>query len=200
MSTPSATPVANETSGTTTSSSSSRNTGNGNNSRARRRTEGSSTVQGSDGSTFEGGCPEIGAVVGLRTEKITKKVPFSVFVEKLADYVITTFKHAADIEQSIRCMVDPFEDFTDTHKPPPLMVENPSFDERYLQQERIKVYVVRDNALRDNVIKVYGLTWRQCTSALQMVIKGWTITPPWLAHTIWCGCLSILRPLRRAST
>ena len=69
-------------------------------------------------------------------------------------------------------MVDPFEDFTDTHKPPPLMVENPSFDEKYLQQERIKVYVVRENALRDNVIKVYGLTWRQCTSALQMVIKG----------------------------
>ena len=97
MPTQDTTPGANDTYGATTSSSSSRNTGNGNNSRARRRTEGSSTVQGSDGSTFEGGCPEIGAVVGLRTEKITKKVPFSVFVEKLVDYVITTFKHASDI-------------------------------------------------------------------------------------------------------
>ena len=40
------------------------------------------TIQSTDGASFEGSCSEIGAVMGLRTEKITQKVPFSIFVEK----------------------------------------------------------------------------------------------------------------------
>ena len=133
---------------------------------------GSTNVQSTDGTTFEGGCPEINGVVGLRTEKISKKVSFSVFTDNIADYIITTFKHPADIELSVRLLTDPFEGFAESYKPAPLTVEDPSFDERYLQQERIKSYVVRENTLRDNVIKTYGLIWRQCTSALQAVIKG----------------------------
>ena len=58
------------------------------------------------------------------------------------------------------------------HKSVPLNVADPSFDERMLQQERIKAYVSRENQLKDNVIKVYGLFWRQCSSALQAVVKG----------------------------
>ena len=73
---------------------------------------------------------------------------------------------------SIRFMIDPFDGFAETHKPSPLMNEDPSFDERYLQQERIRSFVARENILKENVIKVFGLIWRQCTSALQAVIKG----------------------------
>jgi len=68
---------------------SSQSNSNGN-SRSRRNNNRSSnssstTVQSTYGTSFEGPCPEIGAVLGLRSEKITKKVPFSVFVEKLGN-------------------------------------------------------------------------------------------------------------------
>ena len=155
------------------SNSNSRRNRNGNSRNNNRSNNNSATtVQSTEGSSFEGGCPDVNAVVGLRTEKINKKVPFSVFTERLADYVITELKHASDIELSIRVLADPYQGFVERHKPQPLMFENPSFDEKYMQQERIKSYIVRENTLKDNVIKVYGLIWRQCTSALQAVIKG----------------------------
>ena len=74
-----------------------RNNRNNNNSRSNNN---NTTVLSSDAASFEGGCPEINGVVGLRTEKINKKVPFSVFTEILADYVITELRHASDIDRS----------------------------------------------------------------------------------------------------
>ena len=102
--------------------------GNNNRNNNSRRNNNATVVQSTDGAAFEGGCPDISAVVGLRTEKITKKVPFSVFVEKFADFVMIDFKHASDIELCIRYMSDPLEDFALKYKPVPLMEENPSFD------------------------------------------------------------------------
>ena len=64
-------------------------------------------VQSSDGTSFEGACPDVGAVIGLRTEKMTKKVPFAIFKEKLADYVIRSIKYGSDIEECIRQLQDP---------------------------------------------------------------------------------------------
>ena len=130
------------------------------------------TIQSTDGASFEGSCSEIGAVMGLRTEKITKKVPFSIFVEKLGDYIITDIKYGSDIENCVRRMEDPFLNFETKHKPTSLTTQEPSFDDKMLQQERLKAYVLRENQLKDNIIKVYGLLWRQCSSALQAVIKG----------------------------
>ena len=52
------------------------------------------------------------------------------------------------------------------------MVDDPSFDENYIQQIRLKAYVDRVNVLKENCVKVYGLIWGQCTNALQAVIKG----------------------------
>ena len=56
---------------------------------------------GSDPISFEGACPDIGAVLALRSERITKKTDFSVFVENVADYVIANPKYGSDIEQCI---------------------------------------------------------------------------------------------------
>ena len=63
-------------------------------------------------------------------------------------------------------------EFAAPRKPAPLGIENPSFDEKMMQQERIKAYVSRENGLKDNITKIYGTVWRQCTSALQAVVKG----------------------------
>ena len=100
---------------------------------------------------------EIGAVLALRSEKITKKAAFSVFTEKVADYVISNHKYGSDIEQAIRKLRDPMEGFVDLYKPPPLTVQDPTFDDKLIQQERIKSYISRENALKDNTTKVYGI-------------------------------------------
>ena len=68
---------------------------------------------------------------------------------------------------------DPFIGFGSCHEPEPLVDgENAPFGEKWLFQERLKAYVSRENQLKDNIVKVYGLVWRQCTSALQAVLKG----------------------------
>ena len=90
----------------------SRKSNNGNMS-GNRSNRGITNVQSTDGATFEGGCPEINVVVGIRTDKISKKVTFSVFTENVADYIITTFKHEADIELSIHLLTNPFDGFAE---------------------------------------------------------------------------------------
>ena len=46
---------------------------------------------------FEGETPEIGCVLGLRNEKITKKVPFDTFRDKIADFIVKKLDNAMDI-------------------------------------------------------------------------------------------------------
>ena len=129
-------------------------------------------MQSSEGASFEGACPDIGGILGLRSERINKKLPFSVFTEKLADYVGAEIKYGRDLETCIKLMQDPRKGFEERHKPPPLTVEEPTFDDKYLQQEKLKRYITRETHLEENISKVYSIVWRQCTSALQAVIKG----------------------------
>ena len=100
--------------------------------------------QSSDSTTFEGACPEIGAVIALRTETIKKREPYAVFTDKLADYVITTMKHGSDVERCIRHLVDPMEGFKEKYEPPPLLDPNPPFNLCFLLEERLKACVKRE--------------------------------------------------------
>ena len=57
--------------------------------------------------TFEGDTKEIGVVVGLKMDKFHKKVPFETFAEKLQNYVISNFKHGADLQPIFYNLSDP---------------------------------------------------------------------------------------------
>ena len=72
-----------------------------------------------------------------------KKFSFSVFTERVSGCVIVNLKHGSDIEQCVRKLEDPFEDFISEYKPTPLVEAEPSFDVRFEQQERIKAYISR---------------------------------------------------------
>ena len=141
------------------------------NSNSRSRTSNTSIIT-SDGVSFEGACPDINGIVALRTEKITKKVPFSIFIERLAEYALSDIEYGSDLENAIRFLQDPTVGFKETHMPPPLHTDTPTFDEKFLQQERLKSFIVRENMLKRNCSKLYSIIWRQCSSALQAVIKG----------------------------
>ena len=61
--------------------------------------------------------PEVGAVLGLRTEYLSKKVSFEVFLEKMTDYVLRELKNAADVVSVVRDMTNPSDDFAKKHMP-----------------------------------------------------------------------------------
>ena len=41
-----------------------------------------------------------------------------------------------------------------------------------MQEQRYKMYILRESQLEDNISKAYSLVWGQCTNALQSVVKG----------------------------
>ena len=65
--------------------------------------------QGSDSNSFEGADPDTGVVLGLRAERIKKKVPFDVFTEKVSyieslrvflGFPLTTYKNYLLLENT----------------------------------------------------------------------------------------------------
>ena len=66
---------------------------------------------------FEGKTKEIGAVLGLKNERMTHKVSFDTFREKLADYVLKEFTQARHVIVLVEEMKDPMKDFVDNNKP-----------------------------------------------------------------------------------
>ena len=61
------------------------------------------------------GKPEVGAVLGLRTEYLNKKVSFEVFLEKMTDYVLRELKDAADVVSVVRDMTNATDEFANKH-------------------------------------------------------------------------------------
>ena len=122
---------------------------------------------------FEGDTPEIGCVLGLRSEKMTKKVQFDTFREKLEDYLVKTLTSPMDIMPILKDMVDPYERFVREHLPKDLSAEeakSPAKNEVFKQ--KIKKYVDRELLLYDNRIKIYAYVWGQCSGGLRAVISG----------------------------
>ena len=60
---------------------------------------------------FEGDTPEIGCVVGLKSEKIAAKEQFDTFRDKVTEYILKEFTNGIDVVPYIRDMEDPSEDF-----------------------------------------------------------------------------------------
>ena len=65
--------------------------------------------------TWVGDKPEVGTVLGLRTEYLNKKVSFEVFLEKMTDYVLRELKDAADVVSVVRDMTNATDEFANKH-------------------------------------------------------------------------------------
>ena len=84
------------------------NSRSGSNSRGRNN---NNIVQNTDGNNFEGACTDINAVVALRTERMNKKVPYIIFTERVADYVLLEITFGSDLESCIRFLDNPKDGF-----------------------------------------------------------------------------------------
>lgn len=122
---------------------------------------------------FVGDTSDIGAVIALKNEKISKKAPFAMFREKLADYVIKTLTHPDDVFKIIKKMEDPEAKFEKEHMPTDLTNEEAkSMAKKSIFEQKCKLYVAREQTMKSNKSKIYSLIWGQCSPGLQAIIQG----------------------------
>jgi hypothetical protein len=121
---------------------------------------------------YEGKTPEIGGILALRNENFSKKVPFSVFQQKLKNHILTEFDYARDIVPLI-------DDFTDTveqlNEEQPEDIPTKDKDSQvaiWRKQEEVKAHIKRINTLENNKETLCGFIWGQCSNALKEIIKG----------------------------
>ena len=82
-----------------------------------RRADSRKTVLSNNERTWEGDTPEIGAVLGLRTENLNKKTSFSVFMEKMEEYILRKLNNGSDVLPLVRDQKDPSVIFETKHLP-----------------------------------------------------------------------------------
>ena len=108
---------------------------------------------------FEGAKSEIGAVLGMRHEKMKLKVMYDVFVETFTNYLTSNMTGAKDI---VKTIVDGDDMLARTNEEEPVDLTE--------EEEKSKVKVFQQT--KDNLVKIYGLIWGQCSAGLQTAIKG----------------------------
>jgi hypothetical protein len=161
------TPAQNETpTGTTPATASGSDTSNQQSNRSNYNTR-ARTTRPTQVSSFKGSIPEIGAVIGTKTESRTQG-SFKMFQEKLVGYIMEKYDHPRDIAPVVRDLEDMDLDKHEPEDPD----KNASATKIQIHREKVKRHLNRMEALEDNKMRVYGLVWGQCTAALQAELRG----------------------------
>ena len=128
------------------------------NSNSNRRNDNRKNVFTNNEKTWQGNTPDVGAVLGLRTEFLDKKVSFRVFMEKMEEHAVRKLDNGNDLIPLMREQVDPRISFENTHLPKVLTaVEKLNEVKVEVHKQRIKMYVNREIELNMNMTKIYGL-------------------------------------------
>jgi hypothetical protein len=121
---------------------------------------------------YEGSNPEIGGVLVLCNETFSKKVPFSVFQQKLKNHILTEFDYARDIIPIIDEFKDTLEQLNKEQLGDIPVKDKTSQVAIWMKQEEVKAHIKRINTLKNNKETLCGLIWGQCSNALKEIIKG----------------------------
>jgi len=98
------------------------------------------TVLSNNERTWERDTPEIGAVLGLRTEYLNKKTSFSVFMEKMEEYILRKLNNGSDVLPLVRDQKDPHLAFETKHLPKDLSAEDKKSEVKVeIHKQRIKL-------------------------------------------------------------
>ena len=115
------------------------NSGGGNRPRPNRTNDRLSAARGSSEKDFAGATPQIGGVLGLRSENVTRKIPFDVFLEKMETYIMNEMRqgeHLVDITKGHN--VDVVATFESTQKPTAIDESTDSEIDKEILKEEIK--------------------------------------------------------------
>ena len=120
--------------------------------------------------TWQGEKPEIDGKMGLRKKWLDKKMSYSTFMEKMVEYVLRDFTNANDVLPLVRDEVDPMMGFEAKKLPKDFFfsdVDKKLEAKVAVKQQRIKLYVIRETELGNNMQKIYGLVKGQCSHSLK---------------------------------
>ena len=146
---------------------------NSNNRSNVRSSNGNTTVVSSNDVSWEGTKPEIGAVLGLKAERLKYKASFEVFRQKLINYVLREFTNPKDILPAVKKFENPLDNFTLKHKPTDLTAEEKKSDVLVaIQNQKVKLLVERETCARTNLDKLYGIVKGQCSSAIISILNN----------------------------
>ena len=121
---------------------------------------------------FEGAKSEIGGVLGMRHEKMKNKVVFDDFIEKFVIYLTANMTGARDVIKTVLDRDDTMARI-DKDEPKDLSTADAgSAVKVLLKTEEVKKFGHRKQLAKDNLVKIYGLIWGQCSSGLQTSLKG----------------------------
>jgi len=118
-------------------------------------------------SNFKGSVPDVGAVIGTKTES-TVKGSFKKFQETLVGYIMEKYDLLRDIAPIVRDL----KDMDLEHHKPAGPAEDAYAMKIKIHREKVKRHLNCMEALEDNNIRVYGLVWGQYTAALQAELRG----------------------------
>ena len=120
---------------------------------------------------YAGENKDIGVILAMRTERYSKKVVFSIFIERLKTHALTSFDDAKDIVTLLEQREDPADAIV-KEAPKDLVTNKDSDVEKWMNLERCKTYMRRLETLENNKQTLYGLIWGQCSHGLQEVVKA----------------------------
>ena len=119
---------------------------------------------------FEGNNSIVGAVLGLKSEKVDTKLPFDAFQAKMSDFIVVEMVGGRDVVPIVKIMVDPTA-ILDRKSPEDLEGSDLSNQTKVsMHNERLKMFVKRELKLEENVEKVFSLIWGLCSHGLQEII------------------------------
>ena len=122
---------------------------------------------------YKGYTPEVGYILALCTEKLTKKITFDTFQEKLVTYINKELTYAMYVVYVVKHMKDTKINFNNKNKPKDLTEEEAKSPmNKMIQDQELKQYVYKKQALKNNLNKSFSIIWGQCTSSVQSVLKG----------------------------
>ena len=86
-------------------------------------------MQSTDPPTFAGSCKDIDAILGLKVERVQKKLHYILFIERDSNYAIANYKFDNDIEPVVRNIHNPTQGFEKKYRPISLTTDNHTFDD-----------------------------------------------------------------------
>ena len=121
---------------------------------------------------FEGAEPEIGCVIGLKYERIDKKVTFEIFREKMCNYIERKIEFGTEISGLVKDYENVLESFKKTNLPSALSDEEAKDDiEVAILKEEISLYVKKKAKMKAHIQSIYAKIWGQRSEALQNMVK-----------------------------
>jgi len=102
---------------------------------------------------FTGETLDLGAVLGLFSEKLDKSVSFDKFTDFIKNYMLKNYKNTEDIVCLIVDLEDPTTVFEANNAPEDLLSEEEKYNVKVkLWEMKIRRYLNRENTLKGNIM------------------------------------------------